>query len=378
VADGEESLEEKTEQATTQRREDFRKSGQVAQSREVANILVLLGVGIVFYFLSREFLTQVMGLFSISFTDNVIKAAREGEIIPALKMGLEKGFFLVAPVFGITVLMAVGATVAQIGFLTAWEHISPDIERINPLAGFSKIFNMRSLVEGFKSTLKIIVIGTVTFLVIKDELAFTPQIVQLSVPQIFTYMGSVIFKLIGGVCVLMACVAVLDYGFQRWDLEKRMRMTKQEVKEEFKQREGDPLIKSRIKRIQRELAQKRMMEKVPKADVVITNPTHIAVALQYDREAMAAPVLIAKGADLIAERIKEIARKHNVPVVENKPLARAIYKTIKLNHPIPKSLYNAVAEVLAYVYRLKGKIQQVSQEIRKENPRAFNNGPDVG
>jgi flagellar biosynthesis protein FlhB len=372
VADGGESLEEKTEQATSQRREDFRKSGQVAQSREIGSILVLLGVGIIFYFLSREFLSQITGLFSVSFTDNVVKAARQGEIIPALKLAMEKGFLLVAPVFGMTVVMAIGGTVAQIGFLSAWEHLSPDLERINPIAGFAKIFNIRSLVEGIKSTAKIIVIGTVTFMIIKDELAFTPQVVQLSVSQIFDYIGSGVFKLVGGVCGLMACVAVLDYAFQRWDLERRMKMTKQEVKEEFKQREGDPLIKSRIKRIQRELAQKRMMEKVPKADVVITNPTHIAVALQYDRESMAAPVLIAKGADFIAERIKEVARKHNVPVVENKPLARAMFKTIKIGHPVPKSLYNAVAEVLAYVYRLKGKIQQVSQDIRKENPGAFN------
>jgi flagellar biosynthetic protein FlhB len=162
----------------------------------------------------------------------------------------------------------------------------------------------------------------------------------------------------------MGFIAALDYGYQRWDLEKRMRMTKQEVKEEFKQREGDPLIKSRIRRIQRDLAQKRMMEAVPKADVVITNPTHIAVALQYDRVKMAAPVMVAKGADFVAEKIKDVARKHNIPVVENKPLARNLFKNLKIGQAIPKALYNAVAEILAYVYRLKGKIQQVSKELR--------------
>jgi flagellar biosynthetic protein FlhB len=142
-----------------------------------------------------------------------------------------------------------------------------------------------------------------------------------------------------------------------------MKMTKQEVKEEFKQREGDPLIKARIRRIQRDLAQKRMMDSVPKADVIITNPTHIAVALQYDREKMAAPIMVAKGADFIAEKIKEIARKHNIPIVENKPLARNLFKNLKIGHAIPKALYNAVAEILAYVYRLKGKIQQVSDSM---------------
>jgi len=366
LADGEENLEEKSEQATTQRREDFRKSGQVAQSREIGGVLIMLGVACVFYFLSREFLEQVTGLFSTAFTDQIISAARSGEIIPPMKLALGKAFYILAPVFGITLFMGIGATVAQIGFLTAWDQISPDINRINPISGFTKILTMRSLVEGFKALIKIGVISFAAYWTIKKEIAFTPQVVQLSVGQIFSYMGHVTFKLIGAICGLMGLIAGLDYAYQRWELEKRMKMTKQEVKEEFKQREGDPLIKSRIRRIQRELAQKRMMEAVPKADVIITNPTHIAVALQYDRAKMAAPVMLAKGADLIAEKIKEIARKHNIPVVENKPLARNLFKNLKIGQAIPKALYNAVAEVLAYVYRLKGKIQAMSREVGLE------------
>lgn len=361
-----ESLEEKTEQATQQRRDDFRKSGQVVQSKEVANILVLMGVILTCYFLSREFLSQVELLFRSSFTDFFVTGARSGDIFPAFKFAFTKAFAIIAPVLGIAVIMGVSSTLMQVGFLSAWEHISPDIERINPLKGFGKIFNVRSLIEGAKSIMKIVVITTVIFMIVKNEMLFTPHLVQLSVGQIFTYIGHLLFKLLGGICIFMTIVAVLDYALQRWDLEKRMRMTKQEVKEEFKQREGDPLIKSRIKRIQRELSQKRMMNDVPKADVIITNPTHIAVAIQYDRVAMAAPTLVAKGADLIAEKIKEIARKHNIPIVENKPLARTIFKTMKIGHAIPKTLYNAVAEVLAYVYKLKGKIKQVSEEIQRE------------
>ncbi len=371
MADGEENLEEKTESATTQRREDFRNAGQVAQSREIGGILVLFGVGVLFYFLSRQFLVQIIDLFSQTFTEHILLAARKGEIIPALKLAFEKGIYIVAPIFGISLVMGIGASVAQVGVLSAWEYIAPDLERINPFTGFTKIMSMRSLVEGLKSMAKIVIVGTMTFVIIKKELTFTPQMVQLSIPQILSYMGFVVFKLIGGVCALMALLAVLDYTFQRWDLERRMRMTKQEVKEEFKQREGDPLIKSRIRRIQRDLAQKRMMEAVPKADVVITNPTHIAVALRYDRVSMAAPVMIAKGADLVAEKIKEIARKHNIPIVENKPLARTMFKTLKLNQAVPRTLYNAVAEVLAYVYRIKGKIAQVSQDIARENPSSM-------
>jgi flagellar biosynthetic protein FlhB len=363
MASGEESLEEKSEQATSQRREDFRNSGQVAQSREIGGILILLGVASVFYMLSRQFMEEVISLFSTAFTDQIVSAARHGEIIGPLKIALEKGLYILAPVFGVTLVMGVGASVAQVGFLTVWDQLSPDLNRINPVSGFTRLMNIRSVVEGIKAAFKIALISWAAYFVIKKELAFTPQLVQLSVGQIFIYMGHVTFKLISWICGLLAFMAILDYGYQRWELEKRMRMTKQEVKEEHKQREGDPLIKSRIRRIQRELAQKRMMDAIPKADVIITNPTHIAVALKYDRTSMAAPVLVAKGADFIAEKIKELARKHNIPIVENVPLARNMFKNIKIGHPIPKTLYNAVAEVLAYVYRLKGKIQKISEEI---------------
>ena len=362
----EESLEEKTEQATTQRREEFRNTGQVAQSREIGTILILMGVAVVCYFLSREFLIEVADIFSSAFTDQLVQAARSGDIMPALKISFQHMLVIVAPVFGVTLLLGVGATVAQVGFITAWENLTPDLNRLNPVNGLQKIFNLRGLVEGAKSIVKILIVSTIVFLIIKKEMVFTPQLVQLSTGQIFTYIGHVLFKLVSGVCALMAVLAVLDYAYQRWDLERRMKMTKQEVKEEFKQREGDPLIKSRIKRIQRELSQKRMMEKIPKADVIVTNPTHIAVALQYDRVNMAAPVMIAKGADFIAEKIKEIARLHNIPIVENKPLARTLFKTLKINQPIPKNLYNAVAEILAYVYRIKGRIQQMHQEFARE------------
>jgi flagellar biosynthetic protein FlhB len=362
----EESLEEKTEEATSQRREEFRNTGQVAQSREIGTILILMGVAIICYFMSRQFLIEISGIFSNAFTDQMVKAARTGDILPALKFAFQHTVLIIAPIFGVTLLLGVGSTVAQIGFVTAWENLNPDLNRINPLNGLKKLVGIRGLVEGAKSILKIIIISTVVFLIIKKEMVFTPQLVQLSTGQIFAYMGHVLFRLISGVCALMAVLAVLDYAYQRWDLERRMRMTKQEVKEEFKQREGDPLIKSRIKRIQRELSQKRMMDKIPKADVIVTNPTHIAVALQYDRVNMAAPVMVAKGADFVAEKIKEIARLHNIPIVENKPLARTLFKTLKIGMPIPKNLYNAVAEILAYVYKIKGRIQQMHQDLARD------------
>ncbi|HND85352.1 MAG TPA: EscU/YscU/HrcU family type III secretion system export apparatus switch protein, partial [Pseudobdellovibrionaceae bacterium] len=177
------------------------------------------------------------------------------------------------------------------------------------------------------------------------------------VAQTLAYIGKVVFKLLMGIGIAMTVIAAADYFFQKWDLEKKMMMTKQQVKEEVKQREGDPMIRARVRRIQREMANKRMMEQVPKADVIITNPTHIAVALQYN-EGLAAPKLIAKGADLLAEKIKEIAREHHVPIVENKPLARTIFKTMKIGQVIPRELFVAVAEVLSYVYKLKKKVMR--------------------
>lgn len=366
MAEENESAEERTEQATTQRREDFRKAGQVAQSREIGTILILLSVTLVFYFLSRNILLQISGMLNSSFTEYLLRAAREHDLLAGLKALTAQGFLVLLPVFLVVVVIGIFSSVAQIGFLSAWENIEPNLERINPISNLGRLFNLRSLMEGLKSLAKIIIVGAVAFLVLKKELKLAPQLVQMAVPQILTYIGFAVFKLIGGICALLGLLAIVDYFFQRWDLEKRMRMTKQEVKQEVKQREGDPLIKSRIRRIQRELAQKRMMEKVPKADVIVTNPTHIAVALQYDRSAMAAPVMVAKGADLIAEKIKEIARKHQIPIIENKPLARTIFKTLKIGQAIPRSLYNAVAEVLAYVYKVKGKIKDLGQEVQSQ------------
>ena len=194
MADGDESFEEKTEQATQQRREDFRKAGQVAQSRELAGILIIMGVSLVFYFMSRQFLETVFSLFSTAFTDHILNAVHGGDMVPALKFALGKAMYLLLPIFGITLVMGIAATVGQIGFLTAWDHLSPDLQRINPIAGLSKLFSMRGIIEGIKALVKITIVGTVAFLIIKKELVFTPQVVQLSIGQIFGYMGQVSFQ----------------------------------------------------------------------------------------------------------------------------------------------------------------------------------------
>ncbi|MBK7890249.1 MAG: EscU/YscU/HrcU family type III secretion system export apparatus switch protein [Bdellovibrionales bacterium] len=253
-------------------------------------------------------------------------------------------------------LLSIISTVVQVGFLYNEEVLEFDLEKINPLNGLKRLFSMRAMVEGLKSFIKLILVVAVVYSLVKDEVRLLPQLTFWSVEQILSYAGSLTVKLLGGLGVFMAMVAAADYFFQRWDLEKQMRMTKQEIKEEHKSREGDPMIKARIRRIQREMASKRMMKDVPKADVIVTNPTHIACALIYDPKTMPAPRLVAKGSGLIAEKIKEIARENGVPVLENKPLARAMFKSLKIGQFVPRELLTAVAQVLSYVYRLKRKV----------------------
>lgn len=355
MADNEQG--EKTEDPTQQRREDFRKRGQVAQTKELASVLLLLSSMLLMWSLGRFFLKQLHDVFYHSFGDFLITAARDGGWAVACKFAVEKTFMIVGPFMAMLWVLSFAASVIQVGFMYNEEALQIKPERIDPMQGLKRIFSLRSLMEGVKAVLKVSVVTTIVVLVIRSEVFTVPQLVTYSVEQLFVFMGDVIVKLVGGVGVFMAVLAGLDFMFQRWDLEQQMKMTKQEVKEEHKSREGDPLIKARIRRTQREMATRRMMDDVPTADVIVTNPTHIAVALKYD-QTMVSPKIVAMGADHIAEKIKTLARDHNIPIVENKPLARTIYKTLKIGEQIPRELYTAVAEVLSYVYRLKRKVKK--------------------
>jgi flagellar biosynthetic protein FlhB len=350
----EEENGERTEEASQQRRDDFRKRGQVAQTRELGLVLMLFVSMIAIWALGRFFLMQFHQVFVRSFSEFTLLAARDGDWLAAGRFAFEKIALLVGPIIALLWVMSFAATTVQIGFLYNEDALDFDFNRLNPLDGFQKIASVKSLVEGLKALLKMIAIAFIVFLLIRSEVMKIPMLIHFSLEQILSYIGTLTFKMLAGVGCFMAALAGGDYFFQRWDLEKKMRMTKQEVKEELKSREGDPLIKSRIRRIQREMASKRMMTDVPKADVIVTNPTHIAIALKYD-ETLVAPKVLAKGAGAVAEKIREIAKQHGIPLVENKPLARTIFKTIKIGQVIPRELYTAVAEVLSYVYRLRRK-----------------------
>lgn len=345
---------EKTEQATDAKREEFRRQGQVAQTKELAGAMTFFAAAGAVWVLGRFFFSSMDDLFSRTLGPDMVTAVRTGSQFEILRFAGAKAGLLIFPIALAAGIIGSLSTLVQIGFLQVEDALTPDLKRIDPLGGLKRIFSLRGAAEGAKSLLKLVAVAIVLILLLKSEASKIPLLVSATPLQIAEYVGTVTVRLLFGVGMIMLVLAGADYFFQRWDLERKMMMSKQEIKEEHKQREGDPKIKAKIRSAQREMARRRMMEDIPKADVVITNPTHIAVVLKYS-DNLPAPQLVAKGADHMAEKIKEIAREHNIPVIENKPLARTIFKTLKIGQVIPRELFVAVAEVLSFVYRLKRK-----------------------
>lgn len=348
---------EKTEQASDARREEYRKRGQVAMSRELGTAAIILLSAAMLYFMGRFFLVNITEIFQKSMSGEFLKLVKEehsGEIFFYLGYKL---VILLGPLFLISVVVGVASQVLQTGFLQIEDALTMDLNKLNPLNALGRIFSMKGLAEILKSLLKISVIFLVMYLLLKSEVRQIPYLSGYNLNQILSYLGGVLYKLFLGTGLFMLVLALADYFFQKWQLEKEMMMSKQELKEEHKSREGDPLIKARVRKIQREIANRKMLTEIPKANVVITNPTHIACVLKYS-DKLPAPQLVAMGADFMAEKIKEIARLHNIPVLENKPLARTIFKTMKIGQIIPRELFTAVAEVLSYVMRLNRKKAQ--------------------
>jgi flagellar biosynthetic protein FlhB len=354
LAVAEAGAQERTEAPTQKKREDARKEGQVATSREVASAALLATVLLYFLVLGRAGLLQMEGYWVHSFQG---LHAREDLTIALLYRNFREGLWLlVLLVLGLFVTVfavSIFSTLVQVGV-----HVNPlkfQGNRINPLTGLRRIFSANGLAELMKGLFKMGVIGYITWLSINGEILDLMSLSKLPLSGIITFNFGLLAKLFGRVVVALAILAVFDYLFQRWQYEQRLMMTKQELKEELKQTEGDPQLRSRVRQIQRELSRARMMQNVPKSDVVVTNPTHFAVALEYDREAMSAPKVTAKGADFMAERIKAIALENDVPIVENPPVAREIYNLVEIGDEVPEQFFRAVAEILAYVYRLKGR-----------------------
>ena len=353
----EESFQDKTEPATPRKKEESRKKGQVAKSRELSSVAVLSAGVLYLYFGSMHMMEYLAKCVRSGFKTAYLYTDNIQDLISLAVSSIEKFIWIALPIMIVTMMIALAINVLQTGFLFSVETLSPKVSKINPLEGAKRIFSRQSLVELAKSILKLIIVGSVAFSTLKNELNHMIPLLYQEKNQIFSVLGQSAFKVTIRCCVILAVLAILDFLYQRWDHEQKLKMTKQEVKDEYKLTEGDPMVKSRIRSIQREMARRRMMEEVPKADVVITNPTHLAVALRYDQKNMPAPRIVAKGANMIAERIKNLAREHEIPVVEDKPLAQNLYK-LEIGEEIPTQFYQAVAEILAYVYGLRRKREQ--------------------
>ncbi|MDJ0808648.1 MAG: flagellar biosynthesis protein FlhB [Desulfobacterales bacterium] len=346
---------DRTEKPTPKKLQDARKKGQVAQSREIPSAMILLAALGFFYFAGGFMFQRLQGLIAGSYqrlNEPVLQDALSASSLA--RWCFDQVFVILAPIMLTLIVVGLLANVSQFGFLLKEDALVPNFKKINPLSGLKRLVSLKSLVELLKSVFKILFIGAIAYLILKQDLDVIPALTQFDIARIMVFTGESAFKIAFFVCLGLIVMAAADFAYQRWQHQKELMMTKQEIKEERKQMNGDPQIKSRIRSMQIEMARRRMMEMVPEADVVITNPTHLSIAIQFDADTMAAPVVVAKGADLMAQRIRETAQAHDVPLVENKPLARSLYKTTEIGDPVPVELYQAIAEVLAYVYRLKG------------------------
>ena len=354
----ESSGQERTEKATPKRRQQARRKGQVAISREIPSVLILMTAMGFFYFAGSWMFWNISEVIGGIFEQlDTLRIDTTPDLSVFASTMFKKVFLILVPFFLPVLIAALAGNISQIGFEMHSEGMRPKLSKFNPIAGMKKLVSLKSLVELVKSIFKIVIIGSIGYGVIRKEMIKFPSLMQQEVGEILVFVGMVAFKIFFFVCLALIILSALDYIYQRWQFEENMKMTKQEVKDERKQSEGDPKIKGRIRKMQMEMAARRMMEAVPDADVVITNPVHLAVALKFKAEQMVAPTVIAKGAGEVAQRIKEIARESQVPIVEDKPLAQALHKMVEIGEFIPAELYRAVAEVLAYVYRLKGMYQ---------------------
>ncbi|MBD3420599.1 MAG: flagellar biosynthesis protein FlhB [Chitinivibrionales bacterium] len=350
-----EGFQEKSEAPTPKRRSKAREEGDVAKSTEVNNVLILL-VGIMALRIAGPWMMREMvGVFRQATRMIGEPPSEMADLLLYLKQTIAHTIRVLMPFALCTLAVGLFANYIQIGFLLSAKPLEPKLDKINPLKGIQRMFALRSVVEALKSVLKIIIIAAVAYATIKGDYDKFLQLPDASVGTIWLFLLDMAFKVIFRIILVLIILAILDYGYQRYEHEKKLKMTKEEIKEETKQMEGDPEVKRRVRSLQREMARRRMMQEVPKATVVVTNPTYIAIALQYEPDSMATPRVVAKGKRQIARRIKDVAAEHAIPIVEDKPLARAMYDRVEPGDDIPLEFFAAVAEILAYVYRLQNR-----------------------
>ncbi len=348
---------EKTEKATPKRRRDERKKGNVFVSKDVVTVCALLGSFYILKFIFVRGYTELKGYFLkyYGYIENLNYLSQD-RITDLLIDGVLVAAKIVVPLMGAVMLITIAATVYQTKPMFITYPLKPKFNKLNPINGIKRLFSLNSVVGVVKNLLKFSVMFYILYDFISGEIMQLPRLLSINVMNSSGYIFQTVFDMAIKVIVAFAIISVFEYKYQKWDYERKIKMSKQEVKEEYKQLEGDPKIKGKIKQMQRQRAMSRMMQQVPDADVVIKNPTHFAVALRYDSEKDNAPILLAKGQDELALRIIRIAEENKVSVVENKPLARAIFATTELNQELPREFYGAVATILAHIYKMNNKI----------------------
>ena len=346
--------EDRTEEASPERREEFREKGDIVTSREFTSVAVLAaGVALLsylaasgFHYMERLFTSQFESISTVRINEsNIMKYAGEMWVVLLI---------FILPIFAVAMIISTSATFAQSRLNFSWKKIAPDFNRLNPITGLPRMVNGQAFVELLKGIAKIFVISIVSWLILRGEWVKVPELMNYSVLGIWSYWGNITESLSWAVCALMLAIAGGDYFYNFISYERKIRMTKQEVKEEYKKRETDPHVKAKMRRMMRDFATKKTLEKTKEATVLITNPTHYSIALKYEL-GMDAPLVVAKGIDHLALKMRELAKEQKIPIIENRPLARELYATVEEGEEIPSKLYKVVSEIIKYVFQLKGR-----------------------
>ncbi len=349
---------EKTETATSKKRQDTRKEGQVAKSTEVTTAVMLIagfaGLGIFANYMYDSMVEIFM--FNNSIQQQYLDVFEPVFLVEYLGYVFQRVLMTAMPLLIIAMIVGFVTNYMQVGWVITTKPLMPKLSKLSPISGFKRIFSLKAIIELIKSLLKFGIILAVVYNVVKNYVIYLPSVFLLTPYQQMTFLGEIVIKMGISVGVAYLFIAGFDYIYTKYKHEKDIKMSKHEVKEEYKQAEGNPQIKGAIRQKMREASMRRMMQDLPSADVIITNPTHYAVALKYEKSSGKAPVVVAKGADFLAKKIRDVANENNIEIVEDKPLARTLYANVEIGKEIPPELYKAVAEILAYVFKLKDKL----------------------
>lgn len=356
--EGGQDKESKTEKPTHRKIKKAREEGQVAKSQEISTAVSLIAMFFAFRLFAGWIYGNAIAIMRfdwslIPFSDDVMHTPHIANYLAFL---FQQVVFIALPLLAVSFIVGIITNVVQVGWLPTTKPLKPKLSKLNPISGFKRMFSMQSLVTLIKSLAKLAVVGLVVYNMMSSRLNDIPSLLNMSLFSSLLFVGNMVIDMALAVGALFIIVAALDYAYTRYAHFKKLRMTKQEVKDEYKQTEGDPFIKGKIRQKMREVSMRRMMQNVPEADVVITNPTHYAVALRYNNTIDKAPVVVAKGVDFMAKRIKEKAQENHIAVVENPPLARTLYAEVDVGEEIPYELWESVVEILAYVFKLKNRV----------------------